>query len=46
MKKANRLFTACVLSLVATAFGFIVRAMLLNTLGVAFELTESQHNLF
>jgi MFS family permease len=42
MKKENRLFTACILSLVATAFGFIVRAMLLNTLGVVFDLTESQ----
>jgi MFS family permease len=42
MKRENRLFTACVLSLVATAFGFIVRAMLLNTLGVVFDLTESQ----
>ncbi len=38
----NRLYSACILSLVATAFGFIVRAMLLNTLGVEFDLTESQ----
>jgi MFS family permease len=42
MRKENRLFAACILSLVATAFGFIVRAMLLNTLGVAFDLSESQ----
>jgi MFS family permease len=42
MKKESRLFAACTLSLVATAFGFIVRAMLLNTLGVAFDLSESQ----
>jgi MFS family permease len=42
MKKEQRLFAACVLSLVATAFGFIVRAMLLNTLGVEFDLSESQ----
>ncbi len=42
MKKENRLFVACILSLVATAFGFIVRAMLLDTLGVQFDLTESQ----
>jgi MFS family permease len=42
MNKEKRLFTACILSLLATAFGFIVRAMLLNTLGVEFELSESQ----
>ena len=42
MNKENRLFAACLLSLVATAFGFIVRAMLLNTLGLVFDLTESQ----
>jgi MFS family permease len=42
MKKENRLFAACIFSLAATAFGFIVRAMLLNTLGVVFDLTESQ----
>jgi MFS family permease len=42
MKNETRLFTACILSLVATAFGFIVRAMLLNTLGVDFDLSESQ----
>jgi MFS family permease len=42
MKKETRLFAACILSLVATAFGFIVRAMLLNTLGVSFDLSETQ----
>jgi MFS family permease len=42
MEKGKRLFTACILSLVATAFGFVVRAMLLNTIGLAFDLTESQ----
>jgi len=42
MNNKNRLFAACILSLVTTAFGFIVRAMLLNTLGVEFELSESQ----
>jgi MFS family permease len=42
MKRENRLFAACVLSLIAAAFGFIVRAMLLNTIGGAFDLTESQ----
>ena len=42
MNKGNGLFAGCILSLVVTAFGFIVRAMLLNTLGVEFELSESQ----
>jgi MFS family permease len=42
MTKESRLFAACIVSLVATAFGFIVRSMLLNTLGVEFELSESQ----
>jgi MFS family permease len=42
LKRENRLFGACMLSLVASAFGFVVRAMLLNTIGVAFDLTESQ----
>ena len=42
MKKEDRLFAACILALIATAFGFIVRAMLLNTLGIEFNLSESQ----
>jgi MFS family permease len=42
MQKENRLFAACILSLIATAFGFIVRAMLLNTLGLDFDLSESE----
>jgi len=42
MKNTNRLFLACIVSILASAFGFIVRAMLLNTLGVEFNLTESQ----
>jgi MFS family permease len=42
MKKEDRLFAACIFALIATAFGFIVRAMLLNTLGVEFDLSESQ----
>ncbi len=41
-KKKNRLFAACFVSLVASACGFIVRAILLNTLGVQFDLTEGQ----
>jgi len=42
VKSKNRLFVACFVSLVATSFGFIVRAMLLSTLGVDFDLSESQ----
>ena len=42
MKAENRLFAACMLSFIASAFGFVARAMLLNTLGVQFDLTESQ----
>ncbi len=42
IKREDRLFAACILSLVASAFGFVARAMLLDTLGVAFDLTESQ----
>ncbi len=36
------LFAGCFLALIATAFGFIVRAMLINTWGVEFALTETQ----
>lgn len=42
MAGGNRLFTACVVSLVATSFGFISRALLLNTLGREFNLTDAQ----
>jgi MFS family permease len=38
----KRLFLGCFVSLVATAFGFIVRALLLNDLGVIFNLSETQ----
>ncbi len=38
----SRLFIACIISLVATSFGFIVRAILLNEWGVLFNLTETQ----
>jgi MFS family permease len=37
-----RLFVASIVSLVATAFGFISRAFLLNTLGKEFNLTQEQ----
>ncbi len=40
--KENRLFVACIVALVATAFGFIVRALLINEWGVVFNLTETQ----
>ena len=40
--RSNRLFIACIISLVATSFGFIVRAILLNEWGVLFNLTETQ----
>ena len=36
------LFLGCFVALIATAFGFIVRAMLINTWGVEFNLTETQ----
>jgi MFS family permease len=42
LNKENRLFVACVLALVATSFGFILRALLLNTIGVDLNLTETQ----
>src|SRR5689334_199806 len=42
MQNNRRLFVACVSALVATSFGFIVRALLLNELGTQFDLTESQ----
>lgn len=41
-RHGNRLFVASVLALVATAFGFVTRAMLLGTLSAAFNLTVSQ----
>ena len=39
---ARRLFLGCFISLVATAFGFIVRALLLNDFGRIFNLSETQ----
>lgn len=42
MQKENRLYVACIVSLVATSFGFITRALLLNDLAGAFDLTETQ----
>jgi MFS family permease len=42
--KANqtRLFVACIIALVAVAFGFVIRAFLLNEWGVLFNLSETQ----
>jgi MFS family permease len=42
MAGSSRLFVGCVISLVATSFGFIARALLLNTLGAEFGLSEEQ----
>lgn len=42
MEKSTRLFVACIIALVAVAFGFVIRAFLLNEWGVLFNLTESQ----
>src|SRR5437763_14176562 len=39
---AQRLFTACIVSMFATSFGFIVRALLLNDFGNLMNLTEAQ----
>ena len=36
------LFWACFIALIATAFGFIVRALTLGDIGAEFGLTETQ----
>ncbi len=38
----KRLFWACFIALIATAFGFIVRALIIDEWAVAFRLTETQ----
>lgn len=38
----NRLFFACFISMFATSFGFMVRALLLNDFGMIFNLSEAQ----
>src|SRR5688500_11885755 len=38
----GRLFLGCFIALVATAFGFIVRALLLEDFGRIFNLSETQ----
>ena len=42
MKNDRLLFVACIVSLVTTSFGFIVRAFLLGTWGQEFNLTDTQ----
>jgi MFS family permease len=42
MERQTRLFTACIIALVAVAFGFVIRAFVLHDWGVLFNLTETQ----
>jgi MFS family permease len=42
MGKEMRLFVACIMALVATAFGFGARLQLLGDMGVTFNLSETQ----
>lgn len=42
MHKELRLFVACIIALVATSFGFIVRAFLVGVWAEQFNLTQSQ----
>src|SRR6187549_2848638 len=42
MNNQTRLFVACIVALVAVAFGFVIRAFLLTEWGVRFNLSESQ----
>src|ERR1041384_5708746 len=42
MQKQHRLFVACIISLVASAIGFVVRAFLITEWGVRFNLSETQ----
>jgi len=42
MPKQTRLFTACIIALVAMAFGFVIRAFVLNDWGILFNLSETQ----
>ena len=38
----KKLFWACIIALIATAFGFIVRAMVIDDWAAEFQLTETQ----
>jgi MFS family permease len=42
MQKQNRLFVACVIALVSVAFGFIIRAFLINEWQQIFNLSKTQ----
>ena len=42
MEKQTRLFVACSLALVSVAFGFIIRAFLINQWQVIFNLSKTQ----
>src|SRR5436190_5915526 len=42
MQKQTSLFVACIISLVAVAIGFVVRAFLITEWGVTFNLSETQ----
>jgi MFS family permease len=42
MQPQARLFIACIIALVAVAFGFVIRAFVLNDWGVLFNLSETQ----
>ena len=42
----KRLFVACFTALIATAFGFIVRAMIMDDWAKQFGLSETQMSLF
>ena len=42
MQKQTRLFVASIIALVAIAFGFVIRAFLLNEWGMIFNLSETQ----
>ena len=42
MNKTTRLYLACIIALVTTAFGFIVRAFLISDWGQQFDLSDTQ----
>ena len=42
MQKQNRLFVACIIALVSVAFGFIIRAFLINEWQQIFNLSKTQ----
>src|SRR4028118_21591 len=41
-ERASRLFIGFIAALIATSFGFIIRALILNDWGVQFNLSETQ----